>query len=194
MKSSTSFPSWSRKYSAGQRKTTVTSTRRFIHLPKTAMFIEHAWAFHFVIEVIAFTCPFTHTGKHRITIVSAAMLRMSSVITTVLPTPAPPNNPTLPPDNRCDQIDNFNSCFKISEFVDCSVNFWRRAVNWQALLGFHGWQTVDGFAQHVKHATKRFFADRHGNWFAQVLHGQTADKPSVVDSATVRTTPPPKCC
>ena len=72
--------------------------RRFVHLAEHERGLrDDARLFHFVIEVVAFARALADAGEHGEAIVDRATLRISSWISTVLPTPAPPNNPTLPP-------------------------------------------------------------------------------------------------
>jgi hypothetical protein len=52
---------------------------------------------HFVIEVVAFAGALADAGEHRITAVRLGDVVDQFLISTVLPTPAPPNRPILPP-------------------------------------------------------------------------------------------------
>ena len=99
MKNNTSLP-LSRKPSAmvktdkpraNGRRAVRSSGRR------PAKSFQHAGFFHFVVQVIAFTGTLTDAGENRLPLWNLAMLFISSWIKTVLPTPAPPNRPTLPP-------------------------------------------------------------------------------------------------
>jgi hypothetical protein len=60
--------------------------------------VDDAGFLHLVVEVVAFAGTLTHAGEHRqAAVLALAMLLISSIMLTVLPTPAPPNRPTLPP-------------------------------------------------------------------------------------------------
>ncbi len=52
---------------------------------------------HFVIEVVAFTRTLTHACEHGVAAVCLRNVVDDSMMRTVLPTPAPPNRPILPP-------------------------------------------------------------------------------------------------
>jgi hypothetical protein len=60
--------------------------------------VENVGLLHLVVEVVALAGTLAHAGEHRVAAVAdLAMLLISSIMFTVLPTPAPPNRPTLPP-------------------------------------------------------------------------------------------------
>ena len=52
---------------------------------------------HLVVHVVAFAAALADAREHRIAAVVQAMLLISSCMVTVLPTPAPPIRPILPP-------------------------------------------------------------------------------------------------
>jgi hypothetical protein len=59
--------------------------------------VDDARFLHLEPQVVAFAGALAHAGEHRHAAVLLAMLLMSSMMMTVLPTPAPPNRPILPP-------------------------------------------------------------------------------------------------
>jgi hypothetical protein len=60
--------------------------------------VDDARLGHLVIEVVALAGALADAGEHRqARCAPSAMLLISSIMLTVLPTPAPPNRPTLPP-------------------------------------------------------------------------------------------------
>ena len=92
-----------------------------------------------------------------------AMLLISSMMMTVLPTPAPPNRPILPPcrygSSRSMTLMPVSNIFSS---VDWSTSFGRRAVDRPALLRLdRAIREVDRLAEHVQHAAERRRADRH---------------------------------
>jgi hypothetical protein len=58
---------------------------------------DNAGVDQFVIEVVAFAGALTHAGEHRVTAVALGDVVDQFLMSTVLPTPAPPNRPILPP-------------------------------------------------------------------------------------------------
>jgi hypothetical protein len=89
----------------GRQGDAQTGARRFVHLAEHhAGLLDHAAAgvadlgfLHFQPEVVPFAGPFAHAGEDRVTAVALAIRAISSVRMTVLPRPAPPNRPALPP-------------------------------------------------------------------------------------------------
>ena len=99
-----------------------------------------------------------------------AMLWISSMMTTVLPTPAPPNRPILPPcrygSSRSMTLMPVSNIFSS---VDCCLERRRGAVNRPALLRLHRTvRKVDRLAEHVQHAAERLGADRHRDRLAEI--------------------------
>ena len=93
---------------------------------------------------------------------SLAMLLISSMMTTVLPTPAPPNAPTLPPlRNGQMQIDDLDAGREHLGRGRLVGERRRRAVDRVVLLGHDGPALVDGVPGHVEDASHDARADRH---------------------------------
>ena len=100
MKSSTSWP-WSRKYSAIVRPGEADAqarARRLVHLPVDERdLVDHLGLGHLEEEVVALARPLADAGEDGDAAVLRATLWISSWIRTVLPMPAPPKRPILPP-------------------------------------------------------------------------------------------------
>ena len=103
---------------------------------------------------------------------TVAMRAISSVRMTVLPSPAPPKRPILPP--RTNGVSKSTTLIPVS---NCSV-LGERLSN----EGGSRWMgqrsgrvdrsaAVDRVAQQVEHATQGFLADRHAHRVARVEHG-----------------------
>ena len=91
------------------------------------------------------------------------------MMTTVLPTPAPPNRPILPPfKNGWIRSMTFTPVSNISISVDCSSN--AGAWRWMGLrlAALTGPKLVHRVADDVEHAAQRFAAHGHGDGAAQV--------------------------
>ena len=92
-----------------------------------------------------------------------ATLLISSWMTTVLPTPAPPKSPILPPfTNGAIRSTTLMPVSKISVFGSRSTKSGRFAVNRPPLDARRDRRAVvDGLAEHVEDAAERRLADRH---------------------------------
>ena len=90
------------------------------------------------------------------------MRAISSVRMTVLPSPAPPNSPALPP--RTNGVSRSITLMPVSNssvLVDRSVSVGAIAMDRPALLGLDRAAAVDRLADQVEHAAQRGRADRH---------------------------------
>jgi hypothetical protein len=157
--------------------------------------VDNLRLLHLVVEVVALAGPLADTGEHRQTGVLRAMLLISSIMFTVLPTPAPPNRPTLPPlANGHDQVDHLDA--RLEQLFGRGELFVGRglAVDRGALLLADRAALVDGIAEHVHDAPERLTADGHGDRRTGVLDARPRDRPSEEPMAMVRTTPSPSCC
>ena len=101
MKSSTSWPSTSRKYSAMVRPDRPTRSRApggsFICPYTSATELEDARLLELEVEIVAFAGPLAHAAEDRPAAVALLHVVDELLMTTVLPTPAPPKRPILPP-------------------------------------------------------------------------------------------------
>ena len=71
---------------------------RLVHLAVDERdLVEHARLLHLEVEVVALAGALADAGEDRDAACAFATLWISSMIVTVLPTPAPPKRPTLPP-------------------------------------------------------------------------------------------------
>ena len=104
-----------------------------------------------------------------------AMLLISSIMLTVLPTPAPPNRPTLPP------LANGH----IRSMTLMPVSSRSLPEDWSSYVGAARWISqcvgrldrtgfVDRLAEHVHDAAQRADADRHRDALAGVVGDQVA--------------------
>ena len=105
------------------------------------------------------------------------MRAISSVRMTVLPSPAPPNRPILPP--RTNGVSRSMTLMPVS---NCSV-LGERSSNgggsrWigQRSVGVDRAAAVDRLAQQVEDAAERLLADRHAHRAAGVDHRHAADQ------------------
>ena len=99
-----------------------------------------------------------------------------SVINTVLPTPAPPNRPILPPERY-----GVSRSMTLMPVVNMRrrrlerVEQWRVAVDVPALhVGVVGRVVVEAVAPHVPHMTQRAVANRHLDAVAEVANRRAA--------------------
>ncbi len=84
------------------------------------------------------------------------------MMTTVLPTPAPPKRPIFPPFRKgWMRSMTLMPVSNISSRVDCSSKSRRLAMDGHALVLADGAEVVDGLAEDVEHAAERLAA--HGN-------------------------------
>src|SRR5438045_3197462 len=95
---------------------------------------------------------------------------MSSRIMTVLPTPAPPNTPTLPPfEKGAIRSTTFMPVSNISARMDWSSKA-GGMVNGPGLGSLGRPFEINGLAQNVKNAAQGSFADRYGNRLGGIDH------------------------
>ena len=90
------------------------------------------------------------------------MRAINSVRMTVLPKPAPPNSPALPP--RTNGVSRSITLMPVSNssvLVDRSVERRGVAVDRPVLVGLDRAAAVDRLADQVEHAAQRGLADRH---------------------------------
>ena len=124
------------------------------------------------------------------------MLLISSRMTTVLPTPAPPNAPTLPPlVNGTDQIDDLDAGLKNRRARVLIGQLRRLAVNRITLRERNRAASIHRIARDVKHAAQ---ASPRPPAPKSVRPCRSLDmprfKPSVDDIAIERTQFSPRCC
>ena len=206
MNSSVSAPVVSRNYSAMVRADRATRKRApggsFIW-PKTmhgllddaAAGVADLGFLHFQPEVVAFAGPLADAGEHRVTAVLAGDAGDQFVRMTVLPRPAPPNRPALPP--RTNGVSRSMTLMPVSNssvLGDRSVERRRLAMDRPVLVGVDRAAAVDRLAEQVEHAAQRLLADRHGTGPPVSTHSMPRTRPSVVPRATQRTRLPPRCC
>src|SRR3989442_342389 len=100
------------------------------------------------------------------------MLWISSMMMTVLPTPAPPKRPTFPPlEYGSSRSTTLMPVSSTSVFVSTCG-----AMNGQRLLGLDRPLAVDRLAQHVEQTAERLAADRHRDGRAGVDDLHPADQ------------------
>ena len=125
---------------------------------------------HFQPQVGPFAGPLADAGEHRVTAVRRlAMRAISSVRMTVLPRPAPPNRPALPP--RTNGVSRSMTLMPVSNssvLVDRSRERRRIAMDRPAFVGVDRAAAVDRLADQVEHAAERRLADGHGHGAAGV--------------------------
>ena len=92
-------------------------------------------------------------------------------MTTVLPTPAPPNAPTLPPlVNGADQVDHFNSGLKNLRF-DVLIRERRRGpMNRIPFCELNRAFVIDRIAGNIENASESSLAYWHGDGATGVVH------------------------
>src|ERR1039458_5166212 len=74
------------------------AARRFVHLPEHHHHVrQHARRLHVTVKLLAFPAPLAYPAKDPHALLGPFMLGIMSVSNPVLPTPAPPNRPALPP-------------------------------------------------------------------------------------------------
>ena len=94
---------------------------------------------------------------------------------TVLPTPAPPNRPTLPPfANGHQQIDDLDAGYQEILTARLFVVRGSGPVDGQVNGRVHGASLVLRLAQHVHDSPERRLAHRHGDSLAGIGDGQAA--------------------
>ena len=104
-----------------------------------------------------------------------AMSWMSSWMMTVLPTPAPPTGPTLPPlDEGAEQVDDLDPGLEQLGLGRQLVELGRLAVDGPTLGHLHRAQVVDGLTHQVEDAAEVLLADGHLDRRARVLDLLTA--------------------
>ena len=107
-----------------------------------------------------------------------AMRAISSVRITVLPSPAPPKRPILPPrTNGVSRSTTLIPVSKTSVLGERFSNSGRIAVDRPALGRRDRPPAVDRVAQQVEDAAQRLLADRHAHRAAGVDHRHPADQP-----------------
>jgi hypothetical protein len=150
---------------------------------------------HLVIEVVALAGALADAGEHREAAVALAMLLISSMMSTVLPTPAPPNRPILPPlaygASRSMTLMPVTRISRLGRLVD---ELGALAVD-RRLGRADRAALVDRLADDVEDAAERLRADRHRDRRAGVgdfFWPRT--RPSVESMAMVRTVFSPRCC
>ena len=94
---------------------------------------------------------------------------------TVLPTPAPPKMPILPPlRERADEVDDLDARLEDLDVGGLLVERRRRAMDRQADLGLDRALVVDRVAEHVEDPAQGDLADRHRDRGAGVEHVDAA--------------------
>ena len=90
-------------------------------------------------------------------------------MTTVLPTPAPPNRPILPPFKKwLNQVDDLHSGLEHFRGGRLLVECGSEAVNRHSLIAGDRTEVVDGLADDVHHATQRAAADGNRDGSAEI--------------------------
>jgi len=148
-------------------------------------------------QVVAFAGPLADAGEHRDSRRAPWRCgRSAPVRITVLPTPAPPKRPVLPPrTNGVSRSITSMPVSKSSVRVESSVTGGGSRWIGHALLGLDRTAVVDRIAEEVEHAAERGRADRHGERRPGVGDVFTAESGRRSSSrATHRTLPPPRCC
>ena len=181
MKSSTSPPSpWSRKYSAIVRPSARRAGARpggsFIWPKTSAVSASTPDSVISSQRSLPSRVRSPTPANTELPWCSRATLRISSWIRTVLPRPAPPNRPTLPPrTNGATRSITLMPVSKIS-IVGCSSSndggsrwIGQRSASARELLA-----VVDRVAEHVPEAAERLLADRDGDRRAGVDHVDAA--------------------
>jgi hypothetical protein len=184
---------WSRKYSATVRPASATRARApggsFIWPYTSATFVENARLLDLEIEVVAFTGALADAGEHRVSAVALGDVVDQLLNETVLPTPAPPKRPILPPlHERGEQVDDLDAGdedLRLGRLVDI---FRGRLVDGAALLRPHRAGLVYRLADDVHDAAERLLAHRNRDRLAGVgdllvadealggVHGDGADR------------------
>ena len=121
---------------------------------------------------------------------------MSSWMSTVLPTPAPPNRPTLPPlAYGRQQVDDLDAGLEHLGGRGEVRDGRGAAVDRPALLDLDVVAQVDRLAEQVEDAAERHLADRAREIGPPVsATSMPRARPSVESMATARTRSSPRCC
>ena len=103
------------------------------------------------------------------------MLWIISVSNTVLPTPAPPNRPALPPrSSGIEHVDDLDARLEDLGLGGTPAKRRRGAMNGAPLDIGRRRLAVDGVAENVEHPRENSFADRRLQRPARVLHRHAA--------------------
>ena len=106
------------------------------------------------------------------------MLWIISVSSTVLPTPAPPNRPALPPrSSGASTSMTLMPVSKISDFVERRASGGGARCTERHCTSAGAGLAVDGVAEHVEHARQDRLAHRRLQRPAGVLHRHAAGQP-----------------
>ena len=95
---------------------------------------------------------------------------MSSMMTTVLPTPAPPKRANFAAfQEGLNEVDDLDAGFKHFGFgCSCSLEGGASAVDRHPFLERHGAEVVDGLSDNVHHAAQGAAANGNGNRAAEI--------------------------
>ena len=154
--------------------------RRLVHLPVDERdLVDHLRLLHLEQRSLPSRVRSPTPAKTDTPPCSLATLWISSWMSTVLPTPAPPNRPTLPPrTNGAIRSMTLIPVSKISIFAERSLKLGRVAVDRPALdaVGGRG-LVVDRLADHVPDAAERLLADRNRDRPAEIDDVEAAREP-----------------
>ena len=154
---------------------TGTRAWRLVHLAinqrhaAVAFKVDHFGVDHFVIKIVTFTGPLTHTGKDR---VSTEEFR--DIVDQLLNKNGLANTRAAKEANLtafcigAKQIDHFDTCdkdFRLSRLVH---KFWCRGMDWHAGSGFNRAALINRLTNNVHDAAKCFRANWHHDWLAKV--------------------------
>src|SRR3990167_6983410 len=130
---------------------------------------------HFVVEVITFAGPLTHTGKHRQTgVLGSDVVDQFHHVHGLAHAGATEQTHFTALGERTYQVDNLDAGFQ-QLVTGCLLSISRGlAVNRHAFLFADGAALVDRIAQHIHDAAERFEAHRHADRLAGAVHGQAA--------------------
>jgi hypothetical protein len=132
------------------------------------------------------------TEKPRCTV---AKVRISSWMMTVLPTPAPPNTPVLPPRVKgAMRSITFSPVSRNSGRVTCSSKEWERAGGWDSLSASTGPRLSMGSPSTLKMRPRVAWPTGIVIGWPVLIASMPRRKPSVASMATQRTQSLPRCC
>ena len=97
------------------------------------------------------------------------------MMTTVLPTPAPPNAPTLPPfEKRTNQVDDLNAGCEDCVAVDCAHETRRLTMDGIVSSRLNRSALIHRVASYIEDSAQNGLADRHGDGPAVLVIGSRA--------------------
>merc|ERR1712183_410648 len=184
MKSSTSWPSWSRKYSATVRPVRATRARALIHLSVhqgdlggLVLEGDDTTLNHLVVQIVALPGPLADTSEHRETTVS-----LGNVVDQLHDKDSLADSGTTEETDLAsltvggEQVDNLDTGDKDFLLDGHLVEVGSLSVDGLALVGGDGAPLVDRVADHVDDAAKGLLAHGDGDGEALILNNITPDK------------------